>query len=142
MRHTRERNNVYSMEAFKSLVAGPLQRRAIVLAPSNDATRLTIKEWGSGYRTYSRSWLRHSKGLHMEDQPDFAYACKAAASYREAWMERRSILEDVDARVLDQAGRLNHVRYTRIIIPMTGPGGEPVLVGASVVNPAVDIRCK
>jgi hypothetical protein len=70
------------------------------------------------------------------------YARKTAVGYRVAWMERQSVLEDVDARVLDAAGKLNHVRYTRIIIPMAGPGGEPVLLGASVVNPAVDIRCK
>ena len=142
MQHTSERNHVFSREAFNRLVAGPLQRRAIVLAPSNEARKLTIKEWGSGYRTYSRSWLSNSKGLSMEDQRDVAYARKTAVGYRVAWMERQSVLEDVDARVLDAAGKLNHVRYTRIIIPMAGPGGEPVLLGASVVNPAVDIRCK
>ena len=62
MQHTSERNHVFSREAFNRLVAGPLQRRAIVLAPSNEARKLTIKEWGSGYRTYSRSWLSNSKG--------------------------------------------------------------------------------
>ena len=142
VRRASERNHIYSTEAFGRLVSGPLRHRALVLVPSHDATRLTIKEWGSGYRTYSKSWLRHSKGLHMEDQPDFAYACKAAMSYRKAWTERQSVLEDVDARVLDEAGKLNHVSYTRIIMPMAEAGGQPVLVGASVVNPAVDIRSK
>jgi len=142
LRHASERNHIHSTEAFKRLVAGPLRRRALVLAPSRDATRLRIKEWGSGYRTYSKSWLRHSKGLYLEDQRDFVYACKAATSYRVAWAEHECVLEDVDARVLDEAGEFNHVRYTRIIIPMAEPGGHPVLVGASVVNPAVDIRSK
>lgn len=142
MRHASERNHIYSTEAFKKLVAGPLRRRALVLVPGHDANRLTIKEWGTGYRTYSKSWLRHSKGLHMEDQPDFAYACKAATSYRKAWLERQAVLEDVEARVLDEAGKLNDVRYTRIIMPMADADGQPVLVGASVVNPAVDTRSK
>jgi hypothetical protein len=78
----------------------------------------------------------------MEDQPDFAYACKAATSYRKAWLERQAVLEDVEARVLDEAGKLNDVRYTRIIMPMADADGQPVLVGASVVNPAVDTRSK
>jgi hypothetical protein len=142
LRHAREKNHVYSVEAFERLAAGPLRRRTIVLAPSDDATRLTIREWGSGYLTYGKSWLRIAKGLNMEDQRDFAYACKAAASYRAVCMERESVLEDVDARVLDDAGKLNHVCYTRIIIPMADAAGEPVLVGASVVNAAADIRSK
>jgi hypothetical protein len=142
MRHASERKYVHSTEAFRRLVEGPLRHRALVLVPSRDATKLKIREWGAGYRTYSRSWLGQSKGLNVEDQRDFAYACKAAASYREAWIERQSVLEDVDARVLDAKGKLNHVRYTRIIIPMADPSGEPVLVGASVVNPAVNIRSK
>jgi hypothetical protein len=139
MHFASERNYVYDKKAFARLVEGPLQRRALVLVPSRDATRLTIKEWGAGYRTYSRSWLGLSKGLNVEDQRDFAYACKAATSYRLAWTGRESILEDVDARVLDEKGKLNHVRYTRIIIPMTDPDGGPVLMGASVVRPPVDI---
>lgn len=139
MRHVGERNHVYSTEAFQRLVDGPLRRRALVLAPSDDARKLTIKEWGSGYRTYSRLWLSHSKGLNVEDQRDFVYASKAATSYRVAWAQHQCVLEDVDARVLDEAGKLNHVRYTRVIIPMTDAGGQPVLVGASVVNPTVDI---
>jgi transcriptional regulator with XRE-family HTH domain len=49
---------------------------------------------------------------------------------------------ELDARVLDEDGKLNHVRYTRMIIPMVDAGGQPMLVGASVVNPAVDIRPK
>jgi hypothetical protein len=77
--------------------------------------------------------------LNVEDQRDFVYACKAAASYRTAWMERQTMLEDVNARILDETGRLVHVRYTRIIVPMTDAGGEPVLMGASVVNPDVGI---
>jgi hypothetical protein len=142
MRHAHDRRNVYSKEAFQRLVDGPLRRRALVLAPSDDASRLTIKEWGSGYRTYSRLWLSNSKGLNLEDQRDVAYASKAAVGYRAAWIERQSVLEDVDARVLDEDGKLNHVRYTRMIIPMVDAGGQPMLVGASVVNPAVDIRPK
>ena len=142
MRRARERSYVHGKEAFEGLIAGPLRHRALMLAPSQDATRLTIKEWGSGYRTYSRSWLGQSKGLNVEDQRDFAYACNAAASYRVASRERQCILEDVDARVLDEAGKLNHVRYTRIIIPMADAAGQPVLMGASVVNPAVDIQCE
>ena len=50
------------------------------------------------------------------------------------------MLEDVDARILDETGRLVHVRYTRVIVPMTDAGGEPVLMGASVANLAVGIR--
>jgi hypothetical protein len=87
-------------------------------------------------------WLSNSKGLNLEDQRDVAYASKAAVGYRAAWIERQSVLEDVDARVLDEDGKLNHVRYTRMIIPMVDAGGQPMLVGASVVNPAVDIRPK
>jgi len=142
MQHVRERNHVFSAEAFQRLVDGPLRRRALVLAPNDDARNLMIKEWGSGYRTYSRSWLAHSKGMNIEDQRDVAFASKAAVSYRVAWAEHQCVLEDVDARVLDEAGKLNHVRYTRIIIPMAEAGGQPVLMGASVVNPAVDIRPK
>jgi hypothetical protein len=140
MRQASEGNHVYSPDAFNRLVSGRLRHRALVLQPSYEATRLTIKEWGSGYRTYSKSWPGRSKGLNVEDQRDFAYACKAAASYRLAWKERQSVLEDVAARVLDDAGKLNQVRYTRIIIPMTDACAEPVLLGASVVNPAVRFR--
>jgi hypothetical protein len=142
MRQVSERSHVYSPDAFKRLVSGRLRHRALVLQPSHDATRLTIKEWGSGYRTYSKSWPGQSKGLNVEDQRDFAYACKAAASYRLAWKDRQSVLEDVDARVLDVVGKLNQVRYTRIIIPMMDARGERVLIGASVVNPAVCIRAE
>ena len=129
VRHARERRDIHSTEAFSGLVEGPLQRRALVLVPSQNATRLTIKEWGTGYRVYSKSWLGQSKGLNVEDQRDFVYACKAAESYRTAWMERQTMLEDVDARILDETGRLVHVRYTRVIVPMTDAGGEPVLMG-------------
>jgi|GEM_PF-7062997 len=129
----------YEREAFAPLVEGPLQRRALVIAPSSDAARLTIKEWGTGYRTYSKRWLARSRGLNVEDQRDFLYASRAADGYRTAWAQCRPILEDVDARVVDEVGMLNHVRYTRIIIPMLTRGRQPRLVGASVVNPAVDV---
>lgn len=135
MRFVRERKYVYDRRAFSRLVDGPLRRRALVLAPSHDATRLTIQQWGTGYRTYSRTWLGLSRGLNVEDQRDFAYASKAATSYRRAWAEQKTILEDVDARVLDDKGKLNHVRYTRIIVPMVDTDGAPLLMGASVVRP-------
>jgi len=137
LRWAGERNCVYAREGLYRLIDGPLGRRALVLGLNHEATRLTIREWGSGYRTYSRAWLDRAKGLNVEDQRDFSFASKAAVSYRLAWTARQALLEDVDARVLDEEGKLNPVRYTRIIIPMRDAAGRPVLVGASVVNPAV-----
>ncbi len=140
LRHAGDVGHRYTRGDFAALVRGPLDHRALVLEPNQDATRLIIKDWGSGYRTYSQAWIDRSKGLNVEDQRDFAYASKAAAGYRSAWIERRPRLEDIDARVLDEGGRLHHVSYTRIIVPMADAEGRPVLLGASIVNPAVDVR--
>ncbi len=94
---------------------------------------LVIRGHGDGYIAYSRAYLSRCVGLRIEDDPDLEYGLWNRDAYREAIREWRPLIEDIDATMRGAGEIARHVRYQRIIAPLTGRNGGTFLLSASVL---------
>lgn len=104
--------------------------------------RLVIRKTGSGYQTYTASYLEHSCGLRLEDDPDFVYGCWVARAHRKVFASKKPVYQDIDALIRKPGQGVVRVRYRRIILPFSEPDGGEFLVSASIAMPSIDLRIK
>jgi hypothetical protein len=123
-------------ERFDQLFGG----RFTITAPSSDGGELIIRKVGSGYKSYDARYLRHAVGTRFEDVPDVQYGQWVAEAHRDVYLTSRPWCGEVDA-IIDRPRQGAHrVRYRRLILPFSRPGGQRLLVTASSLGPDIDLR--
>lgn len=110
-----------------------LFRGRYILTERTGSGDLVIREHGGGYIAYSNAYLSRCVGLRIEDDPDMEYGLWTREAYREALRDWRPLVEDVDVAIHGAREVGRHVRYQRIIAPLTGRGGSTFLFSASVL---------
>jgi len=114
--------------------------RYTITAPSSDGGELIIRKVGSGYKSYDERYLRCAVGTQLEDVPDVQYGQWVAEAHRDVHFSSVPWYGDVDA-IIDRPRQGAHrVRYRRLILPFSRPGGERLLVTASSISDAIDLR--
>ena len=93
------------------------------VAVKQDATsgRIQFTEFGEGLFANYETWRMCAVGAPMEEQPDRQYGRWVAAAYRQAALENRPLIAEVDAIIRwPHAGR-TRMRYKRLIVPTIQP---------------------
>lgn len=123
-------------DQFDQLFGG----RFTISAPSTDGSELIIRKVGSGYASYDARYLRRAVGTRFEDVPDVQYGQWVAEAHRDVYLTSRPWCGEVDA-IIDRPRQGAHrVRYRRLILPFSRPGGQRLLVTASCLSPDIDLR--
>jgi hypothetical protein len=113
-------------------------RYVIVQACEDDA--MYFQDVGHGFPWLEERWVARSRGLRMQDQPDYHLGRWAAAAYREAARSNDGRLDDIDAiTIAPHLGRAR-LRYTRLIVPIAAKCAGPCLLGAAEINTGIDLR--
>ncbi len=87
-------------------------------------------------------WLGRTVGHRVEDQPDYAYGKWLAEVYGKVVATRAPSLDDVDAVITwPQQPRISY-RYRRLVMPFESKRDSTLLLSATVIDPAIDLRVK
>jgi len=114
--------------------------RYMVIKRSCASRRLEIRAVGRGFVVYDDDWLSQAVGLRLEDQPDHYYARWAAEAYHEAASTERPSIDDVDALIERPQQGKARLQYQRLILPHRQPGGDHLLLCASLLDGSIDLR--
>lgn len=137
-----ECDGVYDRERLHPMLQRAINGRFFLVEAFPSAPSLLIREVGDGYTGDARYWLSRSKGLRVEDQPDHAYGQWVTTHYRQVVNARAPSLQDVDAVITwPQQPRIGY-RYRRLVVPFTTGGDSTLLLSATVIDPAIDLRVK
>jgi hypothetical protein len=102
--------------------------------------KVLLRDVGWGYPWLDQRWVSRSRGLRMQDQPDYLLGSWAAEAYRCTAIDGVPRVEDVDAITVAPHLGQERIRYTRLILPVATRWGDRCLLGASVVDAAIDLR--
>jgi hypothetical protein len=127
-------------ERLGSLLERGLQGRYVLVERHKSYPDLTLRAVGPGFLSYDQRWLSLASGLRVEDQPDYYYGQWVAQAYREVTRNPAPRLEDVDAIINTARLGRSRVRYTRLIVPVLFSSGPECLLGASLIDPAINLR--
>ncbi|KRQ97205.1 hypothetical protein [Bradyrhizobium valentinum] len=125
---------VYDSATLADVLPESLRPRFMLVEPLDG--RLTITDVGSGFEIYGETWRKNSRGLPMEEQPDYDYGQWVQGIYRRVQETRLPRLDEVHATIRrpDKNDSI-HCRYRRLILPFTCKGnGGTCLLGASVFD--------
>lgn len=130
-------------ERLFPLLDRALNGRFILFENAANSPHVHIKEVGQGFGKSASFWLPRTKGLRVEDQPDYAYGKWVAEAYRQVLSRREPSLEDVDAVITwPQQPRMSY-RYRRLLVPFKEPDSTSTLIlSATVIDPNVNLRRK
>jgi hypothetical protein len=127
-------------ERLDRLIRDGLQGRYVIVQTGQSRADVFLREVGRGFLSYDDQWLSRSQGLRVEDQPDYFYGKWVAEAYRMTKGDGAPRLEDVDAIINKPGAGRSRVRYTRLIVPLQLPSATECLLGASLIDPAIDLR--
>jgi hypothetical protein len=115
---------------------------ALQVEPMAQSPGLLVKEIGTGFNNHATRWLSRIKGLRVEDQPDYAYGQWIASLYREVLQSRAPSLHDVDAVIRWPHQPRVSYRYQRLMVPFEAESRSTLVLGATVLDNAIDLRVK
>lgn len=119
-----------------------LNGRFVLFQANANSPTLYVKDVGSGLGQSGGYWLTRTKGLRVEDQPDYAYGKWVAEAYRDVLETREPLLDDVDAVITwPQQPRVSY-RYRRLIVPFDGGSTSTLLLSATIIDPDISLRVK
>lgn len=127
-------------ERLERLIREGLQGRYVIVQTGQTKADVYLREVGRGFLSYDDQWLSKSQGLRVEDQPDYFYGKWVAEAYRMTKGDGTPRLEDVDAIINKPGAGRSRVRYTRLIVPLQLPSASECLLGASLIDSAIDLR--
>jgi hypothetical protein len=125
---------IYDSATLADVLPESLRARFMLVEPVNG--RLTITDVGSGFEIFGETWRENSRGLPIEQTPDYDYGRWAQGIYRHVLKTRLPRLDEVDATVRrPHRNDRVHLRYRRLILPFTCKGhGGTCLLGTSIVD--------
>ena len=129
-------------ERIYPLLDKALNGRFVLFEANASSPTVYVKDVGQGLGRSGGYWLTRSKGLRVEDQPDYAYGKWVAEAYRDVLASREPLLDDVDAVITwPQQPRVSY-RYRRLIVPFEGASASTLLLSATVIDPDISLRVK
>ncbi len=129
-------------ESIARLLEQGMSGRYVVVQTGETSSDVYLRAVGPGFLSYDDGWRQQASGLRVEDQPDYYYGRWVAQAYRDTTSGGEPRLEDVDAIVTTPRIGRSRVRYTRLIVPIKSPTGTECLLGASLIDPDINLRVK
>jgi len=132
----------FDRERLAPLLERALNGRFVLVEAVPDKPSLVIKDVGGGLTKPAKYWLGRSIGNRVEDQPDYDYGRWIADFYRQVLTTGEPSLSDVDAVINWPHHARQSFRYRRLVVPFNGSGSSTMLLGASLIDPAINLRVK
>jgi len=127
----------YDVERMWRCLTVELRQRFVVVSTDPDA--MHVRSLGGGFGELARYWPTGG-GVRLKDQPDAHYGRWLEGAYREAEQSDQPLIEAVDCDIdWPREGRRRH-RYWRFIAPFQLDGGRRVVLGATLIDPAIALR--
>jgi hypothetical protein len=137
-----EAHGVFDHERLAPILQGTLKERFVLVESTPARTALVLKRVGGGLSKPADHWLARSVGHRVEDQPDYDYGKWIANYYRKVIASGAPSLSDVDAVIKWPEHSRQSFRYRRLVLPFKGEGNSTMLLGASLVDPSINLRVK
>ena len=132
----------FDPERLQPVIQKALGGRFVLFEAARDSPSVHVKDVGGGLGKSAGYWLSRTKGLRVEDQPDYAYGKWVAQAYREVLATREPSLADVDAVITwPQQPRISY-RYRRLLVPFEAERNSTLVLSATVIDPDVNLRRK
>lgn len=132
----------YDAERIRPVMQKALNGRFVLFEAQQGSPSVYVKEVGKGFGQAGGYWLTRTKGLRVEDQPDYAYGKWVAQAYREVVKTRSPVLDNVDAVVtFPQQPRMSY-RYRRLVVPFAAERNSTMVLSATVIDPDISLRLK
>ena len=136
-----ESGGKFNRERLFPILDKALNGRFVLFENVGNSPHVHVKDVGAGLGKSAAFWLSRTKGLRVEDQPDYAYGKWVAEAYRQVLSKREPSLEDVDAVITwPQQPRISY-RYRRLLVPFE-ERNSTLILSATVIDPNVNLRRK
>ncbi len=138
----KEEGEPLEYERIARLLEQGMAGRYVVVQTGETNSDVFLRAVGPGFLSYDDGWRARATGLRVEDQPDYYYGRWVAQAYRDTTSDGGPRLEDVDAIVSTPRVGRSRIRYTRLIVPIKASSGTECLLGASLIDPDINLRIK
>jgi hypothetical protein len=132
----------YDRERLHPVTQRALNGRFVLFEAPSGSPSVYVKEVGEGLGPSGGYWLSRTKGLRVEDQPDYAYGKWVAEAYQEVLKTRSPLLDNVDAVITFPPQPRASYRYRRLILPFQSDGNSTLVLSATVIDPHISLRVK
>lgn len=132
----------YDPERLHAVIEQALNGRFVLFEAPAGSPSVYVKEVGRGLGQSGGYWLSRTKGLRVEDQPDYAYGMWVAQAYREVLKTHSPRLDNVDAVVSFPQQPRKSYRYRRLVVPFEGNSSSTLVLSATVIDPRISLRIK
>lgn len=137
-----ECGGVYEPQRLLPLLQNTTNGRFFLVEAQACAPSILIRDIGKGFGNDAGYWLGRTVGHRIEDQPDYAYGKWLAKVYSKVLTTRAPSLDDVDAVITwPQQPRISY-RYRRLVVPFESRRDSTLLLSATIIDPAIDLRVK
>jgi hypothetical protein len=137
-----ECNGVYDQERLLPVLQKATNGRFFLVEATTSSPAIMIRDIGTGFTRDAGYWLGRTVGHRVEDQPDYAYGKWLAEIYGKVATSRAPSLDDVDAVITwPQQPRISY-RYRRLVVPFGTRTDSTLLLSATLIDPAIDLRVK
>ncbi len=138
----RETGGTLTTDHSPRLFREVLRSKFTVIEHCSDSGQLVFAEIGEGFVMYKPGWAHRFIGCLVDHQPDYAYGRAVASDWRNALLAGEPRAVDVDACVqpTDSEEASHHLRYTRLMLPITLSGQAVQLLSATLPDESIDLR--
>ena len=116
-----------------------LHGRYVLVHTGETASDVFLHEVGPGFLSYDDVWRQQRTGCGWRTSRNYYYGRWVAEAYRHTTSDGSRAWK-TSTPLSDAALGRSRVRYTRLIVPMQVPTGRPCLLGASLIDPDIDLR--
>jgi hypothetical protein len=135
-----ESAGTYDKERLGPLLQEALNGRFVLFEASAGSGRVYVRDVGQGLGKSGGYWLSRTKGLRVEDQPDYAYGQWVVKAYRQVLETREPSLDDVDAVIAWPHQPRVSYRYKRLVVPFEAGDRSTLLLSATVIDTDINLR--
>jgi hypothetical protein len=137
-----ECDGVYDQNRLLPVLQNATNGRFFLVEAAASSPSIMIRDIGNGFTRDAGYWLGRTIGHRVEDQPDYAYGKWLAEVYGKVVTSRAPSLDDVDAVITwPQQPRISY-RYRRLVVPFETGKDSTLLLSATLIDPAIDLRVK
>jgi hypothetical protein len=137
-----ECDGAYDRERLLPVLRNATNGRFFLVEATTSSPSILIRDIGTGFGGDAGYWLGRTVGHRVEDQPDYAYGKWLAEVYGKVVKTRAPSLDDVDAVITwPQQPRISY-RYRRLVLPFETRRDSTLLLSATLIDPAIDLRVK
>jgi hypothetical protein len=137
-----ECDGVYDHKRLLPVLQNATNGRFFLVEAAASSPSIMIRDIGNGFTRDAGYWLGRTVGHRVEDQPDYAYGKWLAEVYGKVVTSRAPSLDDVDAVITwPQQPRISY-RYRRLVVPFETGKDSTLLLSATLIDPAIDLRVK